>query len=169
MDWRLARCLETLRKQLNEASPERNKSEDGTIGDERHQSRTSDHNPWVDGNVVTAFDITHDPSHRIDCTLIAEQLRASKDRRIKYIIWNGQIANYQSLQGKPAFAWRPYRGPDAHKRHLHLSVRPNSTLYDDATQWQIANALPQAPTVSFTKLKQIAAAPAPAPAQKAKR
>lgn len=156
MAWRVARSLETLLKQVNAACPLRDKKNDGTIGDENHQSRESDHNPWVDGGVVTALDITHDPRMGVDCEKIAEQLRSGQDRRIKYIIWNGQIANYQPLQGRAAFAWRPYHGASKHDKHMHLSVRPNSTLYDDASPWLLPTALPEPPPAVVARLKEIA-------------
>ena len=52
MTWRLARSLETLRAQINRIAPNRSKVSDGTIGDAKHASRSSDHNPWAkDGGV----------------------------------------------------------------------------------------------------------------------
>src|SRR5688500_3284745 len=64
--WRVAKSLLTLRDEVNQAAPQRSKASDGTIGDAAHCRRQSDHNPWVrDGNigVVTAMDITDDPTH----------------------------------------------------------------------------------------------------------
>ena len=65
MSWRLARSLAVLRSQINDLSPNRSKISDGTIGNQEHASRVSDHNPNAAG-VVTAMDITHDPQHGID-------------------------------------------------------------------------------------------------------
>ena len=73
--WRVAESLQRLLEQVNQMAPDRNKASDGSIGDPRHQSRASDHNPWViDGNigVVTARDITHDPRNGCDAQKIAE-------------------------------------------------------------------------------------------------
>lgn len=47
MTWRLARGLEHLRAQVNTKWSNRSKDSDGSIGDEAHASRSSDHNPWV--------------------------------------------------------------------------------------------------------------------------
>jgi hypothetical protein len=137
MSWRLAKSLDLLRRQINAAYPHRRKDSDGTIGDANHASRTSDHNPWVDGNVVTAFDITHDPESGVDCTVLADRLIASRDHRIKYIIWNKRIANYQAMQGVVPFAWRPYHGASDHTEHLHLSVRSSAMFYDSVQPWAI--------------------------------
>ena len=45
MSWRLAHGLEKLRSQVNEKWPLRSKDSDGSIGDEHHSARASDHNP----------------------------------------------------------------------------------------------------------------------------
>ena len=126
MAWRLANSLEVLRGQIDKAFPGRSKSSDGTIGDAKHSSRTSDHNPNSSG-VVCALDITHDPDHGLDAGELAETLRASADPRIKYIISNRRIAN----SGKP---WRKYIGKNPHTMHCHISVHRN---YDAIAPWDI--------------------------------
>lgn len=144
MAWRLARSLQTLRDQVNTLSPNRSKVSDGTIGDAEHASRSSDHNPWVkDGNtgIVTAIDITDDEGHGIDNWALGEALRRSKDRRIKYIIADGKIANAKSVTkgGKTyaAWAWSPYVGKNSHHHHVHVSVQPEKALYDDTSRWPL--------------------------------
>lgn len=138
--WRVARSLATLRDQVNRRAPRRNKASDGTIGDARHCQRTSDHNPWVrDGGVgvVTAFDITHDPRGGCDANTIAEAIRASRDARVKYIIWNRRIANSAAIGGAQPWAWRPYSGDNPHTRHVHISVKPDKASYDSTAAWSI--------------------------------
>lgn len=134
--WRVAKSLEVLRGQVNERWPDRNKANDGTIGDEAHASRSSDHNPWVKegaGGVVTAMDITHDPKSGCDAGAIAEALRESRDPRIKYIISNRRICS--GSQGPSPWAWRKYSGSNPHDHHFHLSVRSERTFYDDTGKW----------------------------------
>lgn len=137
-DWRLARSLEKLRDQVNAAAPSRSKASDGTIGDAAHASRSSDHNPWVRDNagtpVVTALDITHDPGRGLDAGVLADSLIASRDARIKYIIWNRRIA---SAVTSP-WQWRPYRGTNPHTKHVHISVAADPGIFDDETPWQAA-------------------------------
>lgn len=135
MTWRLAKSLDTLRKQIDAAAPARVKSSDGTIGDAAHSSRPSDHNP-VEG-VVHALDITHDPVYGVDGNAIAEALKGSGDARIKYIIWNRRIWN-------PSFAkdWRPYAGANPHNKHIHLSVVGTPALRDDTRPWEWGGAKP---------------------------
>jgi hypothetical protein len=134
MTWRVARCLDTLLSQVNAAAPLRSKISDGSIGDAKHATRSSDHNPWVRDRgvgVVTARDFTHDPRH-FNAHSFAEALKASGDRRIKYVISNGRIWN-------PAISpnWRPYRGVNAHTQHTHVSVKETKLHYDDTTPWKV--------------------------------
>src|SRR4029077_5231260 len=87
-------CLTVLVDQVNAIAPNRDVSSDGWIGDESHQTTTSDPNPWVyddDGTwVVTAQDITDDPDNGMSCQQLVDAIVASEDERIKYIIWNCQ-------------------------------------------------------------------------------
>jgi hypothetical protein len=136
--WRVAASLEKLRKQINARAPNRSKASDGSIGDANHRKRNSDHNPWViDGGkgVVTARDFTHDAAHGCNCHMLAESLRNSRDKRIKYIIWNRRICNSSPQKGMPAWAWRKYLGKNGHTHHLHISVKPLKSLYDSEKPW----------------------------------
>jgi hypothetical protein len=139
MAWRVAKSLLKIREQFNQMSPRRNKSSDGTIGDAKHASRSSDHNPWVkDGKtgVVTAIDITHDPSNGVDNGKICEMLRVNRDPRIKYVISNGRI--FSSIQ-RP-WEWRKYTGSNPHRSHFHISVHSQKVHYDNANTWALGPA-----------------------------
>jgi hypothetical protein len=133
---RLARALEVLRQQVNARAPKRSRASDGTIGDAAHATRKSDHNPWVlDGviGVVTAMDITHDPAGGCDAGTLARAIVHSRDRRVKYVIWNRQIAD--SSQSSAPWTWRFYDGPNPHDKHVHVSVRQEKAAYDDESPW----------------------------------
>lgn len=142
--WRLAYSLERLRDQINAKAPERSKASDGTIGDAAHMSRSSDHNAWIrttdaEGRgigVVSALDITHDPRNGIDAGKLAEALKRSGDRRLKYIISNSRIWN-PSIQAD----WRPYDGDNPHTMHVHISVHSDKSLYDNKDSWEAVNTL----------------------------
>jgi hypothetical protein len=43
--WRVAKSLDRLLAQVNRLASDRSKASDGAIGDAKHQSRESDHNP----------------------------------------------------------------------------------------------------------------------------
>lgn len=133
-DPRIAKSLDVLRTQVNQLYPGRNKDNDGWIGDPAHQARVSDHNPNSAG-VVTALDITNDPAHGLVSRSLAETLRLSRDKRIKYVISNRQI--FSSVV--QPWVWRDYSGSNPHTEHVHISVLANPTLYDDAGQWALAS------------------------------
>ena len=136
MAWRTAESLKQLRSQVDLMAPRRRVANDGTIGDAAHAERDSDHNPWVmDGSVgvVTAIDITHDPASGCDAGLIVEALVASRDSRIKYLIWNRQLLS-ATIQ---PWVWRPYSGDNPHTAHFHLSVRPEKQFFDATGPWRI--------------------------------
>ena len=136
MTWRVARALDQLLAQLNALAPNRSRASDGSIGDAAHQSQgsASDHNPWfvLGGQaLVTARDFTHDPAAGLDCDKLAAALIASRDPRIKYLIWRGRICDSRA-QFNP-WTWQPSSG---HYQHLHLSVMDNASA-DDTRPWSL--------------------------------
>lgn len=135
VSWRLAKSLDRLRTQINDAYPHRSKASDGTIGDAAHSSRTSDHNPNSSG-VVCALDITHDPKNGMDAGRFARLLAKRQDPRIKYIISNGEICSGPG-QGQVPWAWRKYTGKNPHDKHFHVSVRAPASFYDNAGDWDL--------------------------------
>jgi len=148
MAWRVANSLVQLRKQVNEAFTERDKSSDGSIGDTRHSLRKSDHNPNANG-VVTALDIDRDFNDGHDGRELVSALVASKDPRIKYIIFERQI----SVTGDVT-RWKPYHGSNAHNHHVHISVSATPKLYDDASPWKL-NFKAKAPLAPPTPLPRL--------------
>ena len=145
MSWRVALSLNVLLHQINEHAPNRDKRSDGSIGDTNHRNRTSDHNPWIldppGPNVVSARDFTHSPATGCDIGEIFEAIRLSKDRRVKYMIFDWQICSSYPAHGYAAWEWRPYTGPNGHRTHGHMSVQPSKFLYDDPSLWQIGEEM----------------------------
>jgi hypothetical protein len=131
MTYRLAESLVTLRRQVNQAYPHRNKASDGWIGDPNHQAEGtgSDHNPNKHG-VVCALDITHDPANGVDIDKLSDYLADSGDPRIKYLIANGEAIE----PAKFGWIWQPYEGDNPHTSHLHVSVYGD---YDNPSEWNI--------------------------------
>jgi hypothetical protein len=139
--WRIAASLEKLRRQINAKAPNRSKVSDGGIGDAAHRSRRSDHNPWVrEGRmgIVTARDFTHDAGHGCSGEKLAESIRAARDKRVKYIIWNRRICWSVAKNGRAPWAWRRYTGKNGHTQHVHISVKPLKSLYDDQGAWSLS-------------------------------
>lgn len=150
MAWRVARSLDVLLGQINAAFPGRNKASDGAVGDAAHATRASDHNPWYGPGIVTARDYTHDPAHGVDIDRLSDELAASRDSRIKYIIANRLILD--SRPGNSPWRWVRYTGSNPHTKHLHLSVMDNASC-DDTRSWNLpmlggSHSAPSAPTPS---------------------
>ncbi len=150
--YRVAESLNVLLRQINEAAPERSKASDGAIGDAAHASRTSDHNPWIEDppgpNVVSARDITHDPGSGADMGVISRALVASRDKRIKYVIFNHRWARSYGRAATdgtwlPAWSWQPYSGPNPHEKHMHISVVSTKALYDSEVLWRLPQSEPK--------------------------
>lgn len=134
--WRVAKSLLQLRDQWQAAYP--GAANPGFIGDAEHASRTSDHNPWVDDptspvNVVTAGDFYHQPSIGADAYVLAEDLKAAKDPRVKYVISRRRIWSL----ARDREGWRPYGGANPHTGHTHVSVTSSYPLYDRSYPWDI--------------------------------
>lgn len=141
VDWKVADSLLQLRDQLDRLAPLRSKKSDGFKGDANHQSRASDHNPWwLYGfdYYVTAGDFTHDPDNGLDCHNLWSALQVARDRRLKYIIWDGWIVNSRWVQrgGNNIRPWTilDYQGSNPHTKHLHVSVLPDRISLLD-TPW----------------------------------
>lgn len=153
-DWVVDRSIPVLFGQVDTAAPGRNKGSDGTIGDADHQARESDHNPESPpppGNPddqVDAADITHDPAHGADMGVVAESIRKSRDRRVRYVIFNRRIFYGYDRPGLPAFTWTTYSGSDPHSGHMHVSV--NDVHHDETQLWQIGIGMADSPQLTTT-------------------
>ena len=118
----LCKAGQQLREQFDDSFPSRLRDSDGWIGDTRHASRPSDHNPDAATGVVRAIDVDRDVSGKSKPDFmpdIADQIRlAAKagDKRIAYIIFNGKIAS-----SRMGWRWRVYRGFNPHSKHCHIS------------------------------------------------
>jgi len=141
-DWRVAVSLgatsrDGLLGEINRSAPHRNKEDDGSIGDANHSSRVSDHNPNKAG-VVCARDFTHDPAGGFDCKKFFLWIRArlinGTETRVKYVIWNSQIASGPG-QGHHVGVARHYYGSNPHTHHCHVSVRSEAKYYDGDAPW----------------------------------
>lgn len=129
--WRTAPAITTLGEQITAAYPQR-QPQDGTVASRIHDqvSPRSDHRPDGEG-VVRAIDWGGP-----DLYDIAEQIRLSQDRRVRYLIHNGQMFSSYEKPGYPPYTWRPYSGSNQHATHVHVSTW---AAYDnDTRQWQIS-------------------------------
>jgi len=125
MRYTVAPAAQSLLDQATTLWPNRSRASDGTIGDQAHASRQSDHNPDSRG-IVHAADLTHDPANGCDNNRNAEQVK--DDPRVKYVIWNRRIWNPSISR-----TWRPYTGSNPHDHHMHVSV--TDARENDTSPW----------------------------------
>lgn len=128
---RPAYAITELLNEINAAFPGRSKKADGIQGDWAHSQRSSGHNPNGRG-VVCALDVTHDAT-LCSGDVIAETLRANRDPRLLYVIWDRRI--FDGLEGDKPWSWHTYTGADPHTGHVHISLRQTSHYYDDRSPW----------------------------------
>ena len=144
MSWILAAAAATLRKQVNTRYPKRDQGSDGTIGDQAHRRRLSDHNPDKFGYVM-ALDLDEDgwPAHAFADQLIA-YMRTSNDTRIKNVVYENRVASgtYADVKGQPPryWQWRAAKGL-GHEHHIHISF--NLPARHDARPFPLAILEPQ--------------------------
>jgi hypothetical protein len=120
----LSKSAVQLREQIDDCFPDRDRRSDGWIGDARHSSSKSDHNPCQKTAVVRAIDVDKDISQVKDLMVhLVEQLRlyakSDKRKRISYIIFDGKI-----MSARGNWKYRTYKGFNQHKSHCHLSFSP---------------------------------------------
>ena len=150
-EWILVPCLARLRDEFNAIAPGRDKGADGSIGDQAHADRTSDHNPDETGavpihdsdhvNEVHALDIDSTgpwpAGVSFDAMVKFEVSRCAlpndhpdNEPRLRYVIWNHEWAE------SPDWRWKPYSGSsDPHTGHAHFSAEYVTELESDTSPW----------------------------------
>lgn len=154
VDFVVDKGLNVLLGQINRMAPNRSKASDGSVGDPDHQERDSDHNPEDSedadapgnpDNQVDARDFTHDPARGADMADISENIRISRDRRVKYVIFNRRIFSSYRVGTRAAWTWGPYSGSNPHDKHMHVSVVDSP--HDYTALWSIGeDDMPLSPT-----------------------
>ena len=131
MAWYLNPALTRYRNAVNARYPNRDKTSDGTIGDEAHAETTSDHNPDTSApNVgsVDAWDMDVDLRSGNDAAEIEALKQVFQTHpSARYWIHKGQIAS------RDIDNWRrrTYTGTNKHDKHVHWNTREsfeNSTV-----------------------------------------
>jgi len=152
MTWRAARSLLQLQRQLKAGAPRAAPPATpadawGLVGDTAHSS-TSDHTPhdfpgWGT-QIVTAADFPHAPALGLDSRQVCEDIRRSRDPRVKYMISQDQICSSYPTSTRAAWTWGPYNpndpNRDRHDTHAHLSVVGDARA-DGEAPWRTIGAV----------------------------
>lgn len=130
MAWVLTVGLTTVTAEFNEVFPGRDKTSDGSIGDQAHQGSKSGHNPDRTGNAeykdgdsldeVRAKDLDKDLRSTVTMEQVVQYLvrraRSGAYVPFRYLIYNGRIWSRSD-----GWQTRTYTGSNKHTQHLHLS------------------------------------------------
>jgi len=145
--WRVVNSLQKLNEQIRAYAPRSippATSADawGSIADDVH-SAASDHYPHFYGAlgptaVVCARDFPHAPALGLDGHVVTEILRASRDGRIGYLIFDRRITGPNH-----GWQWQPYTGSDPHDTHFHVSS-VHTAAADSTANWTLpGGAMPE--------------------------
>lgn len=140
--------LVTLRGEINRIAPNRDKTTDGSIGDDAHRNTNSDHNADEESdalrdrdadskNEVHAIDVDKDlrvPGLTMQDVVdhLVTEHRAGRDNRLTYIIYDRKI--YSSATDWRA-SGRAYTGANPHTAHAHFSASYNTSREADTSPY----------------------------------
>lgn len=146
MGCKCAPSLRLLQRQVNDRWPGRDKSSDGCCASASHhkQNAKSDHEPDHFG-YAHALDIDADLAPGVTVDVLTKLLLA--DDRTKYVIRNGRLLY-------PSGTDKPYTGINAHRKHLHLSIKPGATF--DMGAWKLPPIPHQEDDLTPDQAKQLA-------------
>jgi hypothetical protein len=116
--------------------PKRKKASDGLLPSKAHVHQ----NPNSDHNSGYAVDLTNDPKHGVNCSVIYTELQ--KDPRVKYLIFKGKIWTKKTGE-------HVYTGINQHNKHLHISILEGCG--DDTSPW--FGWMPKPKTINKVKAK----------------
>ena len=142
--WHLAPCLVALVRDADAVAPNRIRISDGSIGDQFHAARRSDHNPDA-GGVVAAVDLTNDPVHGFDAWRIARMIAAAiedgDETRVKYLISGDPSRRGDLIFHNVGTGWRwdphPATNGSHVGHHLHVSVVADPAKRSNIERWPI--------------------------------
>jgi hypothetical protein len=155
--WVLIKSLTSLRAELDKIAPKRSKVSDGSIGDAKHKTESSDHNPDdTAGSRTPGTDRDSIPEvHAIDATEDLRQPGWSMDRVVQIVVLRHRTGLDDRLQNvihkgiiwSRSWGWtaRKYNGTDQHYGHAHFSGRygsgsTNSNPENDTKPWGLLAA-----------------------------
>ncbi|GLY95695.1 hypothetical protein [Actinoplanes sp. NBRC 103695] len=144
-DWILVACLVSLRNEFNALAPDRDKSSDGSIGDEAHASSSSDHNPDETGATPYEDADSTNEVHAIDVDVNLRTSGWSMERAVQIIVGRHRVGVDDRLQNviynrrvwSRSWGWteREYTGSNPHDKHAHFSSRYTTGEESDTRPW----------------------------------
>lgn len=131
MAWVLTRGITTWRNEIDEVFPGRDKSTDGTIGDQSHASGTSGHNPDISGKAEYRDYDNLDEVRAADIDKDLRNPKFSMEQLIQWLVALGRAGHYLPFRyfiynkriWRKSTGWKTetYTGPSDHSDHAHFS------------------------------------------------
>jgi hypothetical protein len=137
--WNASAAIVALGQQVEALYPARS-GIDGTVASQDHDATSpfSDHRPHPYSGVGTVRAIDIGGNEEVDD--LVEDIRLSRDKRVRYVIRYGRIFTSYPVGSRPAWQWGEYSGSNPHKTHAHVSVLASADK--DATLWSIGDDMP---------------------------
>lgn len=145
-------CLVELAEEFDQVGIDRDTASDGSIGDQAHQDRSSNHNrddtpgsstPQSDSDSrpdIRAIDVDNSGPWRNGFTMdagtkfIVDRCRSGVENRLVEVIYNRRCAYASS-----GWQWHDYTGSNPHDKHAHFGAKADSgKLEDDRRPWGLA-------------------------------
>lgn len=146
-DWILVPSLVRLRAEFNVIAPARDRSSDGSIGDQAHADRVSSHNPDETGAVPVRDADSRNEVHAIDVDVdlrtpgltmemvvqhLVARSRAGLEDRLRNIIYNRRIWAASS-----GWKQQTYTGDNPHDKHAHFEASYATAAEADTHSWHL--------------------------------
>jgi hypothetical protein len=146
-EWVLVPCLVRLRWEFDQVAPDRDRTSDGSKGDDAHAATVSDHNPDETGRVpirdadkvneVHAIDVDDDlrtPGLTMEGVVqfLLGRCRSGAEKRLRYIIYRRRI-----WEAGNQWRQREYTGANAHDQHGHFSASYEPAREASTVSWHL--------------------------------
>lgn len=124
---KLNNYLESFRAEVNKKYPKRKKTSDGTLGDQKHKARVSEHNADSDGtidawdmdvNLLGSTNDTGSAAEDAEVWKVIKDFMAQPESQL--VIWNEHIYNRDIGNWKKRWYGNWSSGHNPHDHHVHF-------------------------------------------------
>lgn len=148
--------LESFRQEVNRRYPKRKKTSDGTLGDQAHKARVSEHNPDSDGTIdafdmdVNLFGSDNDTGSAAEDAEVRKLIKEFLSKpEAQLVIYDRHIYNPDIQGGKARWYGDWSSGKNPHDHHVHFQARQSK----EDRQYNGDKVKDAQPTPAPTKVK----------------
>lgn len=147
--WVLIPALDCLFDEFDRIAPNRDHTTDGSIGDDAHSQRSSDHNPDETGATPDEDSDTKNEVHAIDVDRNLNVEGFDMEDCVQHILWRCRKSNSdpeneprlkyiiykERIWEAPDWEEEDYDGDNPHNEHAHFSAEYDSEYSEDRSPW----------------------------------